>query len=108
MRPQLIRIGSSCLALALLSAVPQAGAMDAAELRASSANAMAQAASPQAIAEYRRKLAEYQEAHGAFEQQAGAYWDAISDKRRGGNAKRRDHQPIDLDDYVLTQPPVYT
>jgi hypothetical protein len=108
MRPQLIRIGSSCLALALLSAVPQAGAMDAAALTASTANAMAQAASPQAIAEYRRKLAEYQEAHGAFEQQAGAYWDAISDKRRGRNAKRRDHQPIDLDDYVLTQPPVYT
>ncbi len=69
---------------------------------------MAQAASPQAIAEYRRKLAEYQEAHDAFEQQAGAYWGAISDKRRGRNAKRRDHQPIDADDYVLTQPPVYT
>ncbi|HEX4173826.1 MAG TPA: hypothetical protein VHY82_15265 [Acetobacteraceae bacterium] len=108
MRPQLIRIGSSYLALALLSVVPQAGAMDAAALPAPIANAMAQAASPQAIAEYRRKLAEYQEVHGAFEQVAGAYWDAISDKRRGRNAKRRDHQPIDLDDYVLTQPPVYT
>jgi len=108
MRPQLIRIGSSYLALALLAAVPQAGAMDAAALPASTANAMAQAALPQAIADYRRKLAEYQEARAAFEQQAGAYWDAISDKRRGRNAKRRDHQPIDLDDYVLTQPPVYT
>ncbi|WP_159011327.1 hypothetical protein [Bradyrhizobium sp. S69] len=108
MRHPLIRIGSACLALALLSAVPQAGAMEAATLPASSANAMAQAASPQAIAEYRRKLAEYQEVRGAFDQQAGAYWDAISDKRRGRNAKRRDHQPIDADDYVLTQPPVYT
>jgi hypothetical protein len=108
MRHPLIRIGSSCLALALLSAVPQAGAMDAAALPASTANAMAQAASPQAIAEYRRKLAEYQEIRGAFDQQAGAYWDAISDKRRGRNAKRRDHQPIDADDYVLTQPPIYT
>ena len=108
MRHPLIRIGSSCLALALLSAVPQAGAMEAAALPASTANAMAQAASPQAIAEYRRKLAEYQEIRGAFEQEAGAYWDAISDKRRGRNAKRRDHQPIDADDYVLTQPPVYT
>jgi hypothetical protein len=108
MRHPLIRIGSLYLALALLSAVPQARAMEAAALPASTANAMAQAASPQAIAEYRRKLAEYQEIRGAFEQQAGAYWDAISDKRRGRNAKRRDHQPIDLDDYVLTQPPVYT
>src|SRR6202042_156242 len=33
---------------------------------------------------------------------------AISEKRRGRNAKRRDHQTIALDDYVLTQPPVYT
>ena len=44
----------------------------------------------------------------AFEQEAGAYWTAIADKRRGRNAKRREHQPIALDDYVLTQPPVYT
>ena len=71
-------------------------------------NAMAQAASPQAIAEYRRKLQEYQEARAAFEQEAGAYWNAIAEKRRGRNAKRREHQPIALDDYVLTQPPVYT
>ena len=40
--------------------------------------------------------------------EAGAYWSAITDKRRGRNAKRREHQPITLDDYVLTQPPVYT
>jgi hypothetical protein len=108
MRHPLIRVGSCCLALALLSGLPQAGAIEAGALPASTANAMAQAASPQAIAEYRRKLAEYQEIRGAFDQEAGAYWDAISNKRRGRNAKRRDHQPIDLDDYVLTQPPVYT
>ena len=69
---------------------------------------MAQAASPQAIAEYRRKLREYQEARAAFEQEAGAYWNSIAEKRRGRNAKRREHVPIGLDDYVLTQPPVYT
>ena len=69
---------------------------------------MAQAASPYAIAEYRRRLAEYQEARAAFEQEAGAYWNAIVEKRRGRNAKRREHLPIALDDYVLTQPPVYT
>lgn len=69
---------------------------------------MAQAASPQAIAEYRRKLAEYQEVRGAFEAEAGAYWNAVAEKRRGRNAKRRERAPITLDDYVLTQPPVYT
>lgn len=69
---------------------------------------MAQAASPQAIAEYRRKLREYQEARTAFEEQAGAYWAAISEKRKVRNAKRRERQAITLGDYVLTQPPVYT
>ena len=73
----------------------------------STANAMAQAASPQAIAEYRRKLGEYQEARAAFEEEAGAYWSAISEKRKGRNAKRRERQAIALNDYVLTQPPAY-
>src|ERR1700722_4707773 len=85
-----IRFCLRCLALALLLiALP------------------AQAASTQAIAEYRRLLAEYQAAHTAFEEEAGAYWSSIAEKRRGRNAKRRDHLPIALDDYVLTQPPVY-
>ena len=107
MRRHLIRTSLGLVALALVLRGPQAVAMDSGALPAATANAMAQAVSPQAIAEYRRKLAEYQEIHGAFEQEAGAYWQAIADKRRARNAKRRDHQPIDADDYVLTQPPVY-
>ena len=78
-----------------------------AALPAANRNALAQAASPQAIMEYRRLLAEYQAARAAFEEEAGAYWDAIAEKRRGRNAKRRQHLAITLDDYVLTQPPVY-
>jgi len=74
---------------------------------ASPVDAMAQAASPQAIAEYRRKLREYQEARAAFEAEAGAYWTSVSEKRKGRNARRRERQAITLDDYVLTQPPVY-
>jgi len=95
-------------ALALLLIAPQAAAIDAATLPAATADAMAQAATPQAIAEYRRKLGEYQQARAAFEQQASAYWSSIAEKRRGRNAKRREHQAIALDDYVLTQPPVYS
>jgi hypothetical protein len=105
MWPPAIRFCSGCLSLALLLIAPPAGT--AAALPASTADAMAQAASPQAIAEYRRKLSEYQEARAAFDAEAGAYWQSIADKRRGRNAKRREHQPIELDDYVLTQPPVY-
>ncbi len=100
-----IRVCSGTLALALLLVAPRAIAMDAAP--AAATNALAQAPSPQAIAEYKRKLQEYLEARAAFEQEAGAYWNAIAEKRRGRNAKRRERQQITLDDYVLTQPPVY-
>src|ERR1700744_4312599 len=103
---RMIRLDAACLALTLsLGALPahaeERAARDAAE-------AMAQSASPYAIAEYRRLLQEYQAARGAFEQASSAYWGAIVEKRRGRNAKRRDHQAITLDDYVLQQPPVYT
>ena len=94
-------------AFALLAVAPQAVAMDAVPLPAATAGAMAQAASPQAIAEYRRKLKEYQEARAAFDGEASAYWNSIIEKRRGRNAKRREHLAIGADDYVLTQPPVY-
>src|SRR3979409_478763 len=107
MHHQAIRC-SLYLALALLLNAPQASAMDSAPLPAASADAMAQAASPQAIAEYRRKLKEYLEARAAFELEAGAYWGSIAEKRRGRNAKRREHLAIGLDDYGLTQPPDYT
>ncbi len=71
------------------------------------AEARAERASAKAIADYRRKLSIYQEARAAFEEEAEAYWSAIADKRRVRNARRRDRQAISLDDYVLTQPPVY-
>jgi hypothetical protein len=108
MFPAAIRFCLRFLALALLLTAPQAAARDATALPAATAGAMAQAPSPQAIAEYRRKLREYQEARAAFEEEADAYWNSIAEKRRGRNAKRREHQAIGLDDYVLTQPPVYT
>jgi hypothetical protein len=108
MRAHAIRHAPRYLAVLLLLIVPRAAAMDAVTLPAATLDAMAQGASPQAIAEYRRKLKEYQEARAAFEQEASAYWSSISDKRRGRNAKRRERQTIVLDDYVLTQPPVYS
>src|ERR1700732_2044579 len=104
MHPHAIRFCSCYLALALLLSVQPARAMDAA---ARAAGAMAQAASPQAVTEYRRLLRQYQEARAAFEAEASAYWSSIAEKRRGRNAKRREHLAIALDDYVLTQPPVY-
>ena len=103
-----LRAASFVLALPLaasLLVIPPAQATDSET--SSPANAMAQA-SPLSVGEYRRLLREYQEARAAFEEQASAYWNAIAEKRRGRNAKRREHIPIALDDYVLTQPPSYT
>ena len=107
MHPHAIRFSVGHFALAVLLIAQPARATDAAALPAATTDAMAQAASPQAIAEYRRKLREYQEARAAFEADASAYWGSIAEKRRGRNAKRREHLAIGLDDYVLTQPPVY-
>jgi hypothetical protein len=107
MHPHAIRFSVGHFALAVLLIAQPARATDPAALPAATTDAMAQAASPQAIAEYRRKLREYQEARATFEADASAYWGSIAEKRRGRNAKRREHLAIGLDDYVLTQPPVY-
>jgi hypothetical protein len=119
MRRQTIRHGLSILALVLPLLATPAFAEPPDDLPPAPTNAIARVGpqimaqmpmpvvSPQVVADYRRKLKEYQEARAAFEQQASAYWMSIADKRRGRSVKRRDHQPIVLDDYVLTQPPVY-
>lgn len=65
-------------------------------------------ATPQQMADYHRRLAEYTAIRERFEAEASAYWSAISDKRRARNAKRRAGETIVAEDYVLTQPPVYS
>jgi hypothetical protein len=62
----------------------------------------------QRTADYPAKLEQYTKARQAFEEEAAAYWRSISDKRRQRLAKRRSQEPTGLDDYVLTQPPVYS
>jgi hypothetical protein len=58
--------------------------------------------------DYQSRLAAYLAVRQPYEQAAKAYWDAVSAKRRIRNAKRRAHQQVTLDDYVLEQPPVYS
>src|SRR5438105_9753643 len=88
-----ILLGSACLPTAPIVAAPQAKS--------------GQTASPAAIAEYRQKLKEYLAAREAFEAEATVSWENIAAKRRIRSAKRRNREPVMLDDYVLTQPPVY-
>ena len=94
---------AGALVFAVLLAAMPAGAHAAEQRQA----AVAAPASPAAIAEYRRALAEYQEAQAAYAAEAEAYWSLISQKRRARTAKRASQEPLSLDDYVLTQPPVY-
>jgi len=63
--------------------------------------------SPAAIADYRAKLAQYEQARRAYDEVASVYWNAVVEKRRLRNAKRRERAAIGIDDYVLTQPPIY-
>ena len=65
---------------------------------------------PGAIAapDYQAKLAQYLQARAAYDEEASTYWNAVVEKRKLRNAKRREHVTILLADYVLTQPPVYS
>jgi hypothetical protein len=58
--------------------------------------------------DYQSRLAQYTQVRRAYDEIATAYWDQVVEKRRARNIKRRDHQTIQADDYVLTQPPVYS
>jgi hypothetical protein len=71
--------------------------------------AYAQTNGPAAMsaADYQAKLAQYLQARQAYDAEADAYWNAVIEKRHVRNAKRRNHLPIQLADYVLSQPPVY-
>ena len=61
-----------------------------------------------AASHHRNAIEHYARARGAYEKEAAAYWDLISEKRRARFAKRRSGETVTLDDYVLTQPPLYT
>ena len=88
---QYLRIALIALSASLLAAAP----------------ARAQGVPSAVLADYQAKLAQYLDARQAYDAEAEVYWNAVSEKRRLRNAKRRDHLPIALADYVLTQPPRY-
>jgi len=58
--------------------------------------------------EYHRALAEFQQAQASYNNGAAAYWSAVAEKRHARTAKRANHEPLSINDYVLTQPPVYS
>jgi hypothetical protein len=61
-----------------------------------------------AMAQYHSALEAYNQFHDAYAAAASAYWREIAAKRQLRNAKRANGQALSLDDYVLTQPPIYS
>ena len=107
MRIQCIHRCCGALLAAILS-WPLAGLTVVVAAQSQPAVATASASVPlAAMAEYHRLLEVYSAARRKYESAADAYWHAIADKRRMRNAKRHAGKEILLEDYVLTQPPVY-
>jgi hypothetical protein len=106
MRHNPMRHGYACVLGALLL-WPPTGLAAVSFAKRPTASATAAPPALAAMAIYRRKLAEYTAAHRKYEAVANAYWSLIADKRRIRNAKRHGNKEILIEDYVLTQPPVY-
>ena len=93
----------ACKSLALIAATSML--LAAAPARPQSAR---DSAALGALAEYEAKLAVYERARNAYELAHAGYWNAVVNKRKLRNAKRRKHEAMHLADYVLTQPPIYS
>ena len=105
MRLRSVRNSCGCLLAALLLFPSQGFAAEPAE---NSKASMRVAQSIFGAFEYRRKLAEYNAARQQYDAEVDAYWSSVADKRRSRAAKRRGSGDIRIEDYVLTQPPVYS
>jgi len=97
-----------CLLAAWLLWPPQGFAAASAAKGPSVSAAAAPSTPAAAMADYRRKLEAYTAARRKYEGEAETYWNLIADKRRIRSTKRHNNKEIQIDDYVLSQPPVYS
>jgi hypothetical protein len=91
-----------------VAAIAATLSLSAAWLSVAGAQTAKPAVAAAAMAEYRRALEAYNKIHDAYVAAASAYWSAIADRRKARFAKRARNESLVIDDYVLTQPPVYT
>lgn len=96
-----------CLAVTLLAPSDLLGAEEADRSSVDRSAASVPADLDAAMADYRLKLQVYTEARKAYATNVAAYWKSIAEKREIRKAKRLAREQIALEDYVLTQPPVY-
>ena len=94
--------------LALSPAALRAGSAVVQDRIAGASPAIPSADLAAVMAQYRQAIAEYLDARQRYAAVAEAYWNEIAEKRRLRMSKRASHQPILLDDYVLSQPPIYS
>jgi hypothetical protein len=100
------RFLAAALTVALVAA--QANVAAAAADGGKSAPMIASPGLAAAMAQYRRALEEYLAAQAAYAAASSAYWTSTADKRHLRSHKRASREEITIDDYVLTQPPVYS
>jgi hypothetical protein len=103
MRPHLFRGCRGGLLVALSLSSSELGAETSAlgQERTSAAQCVAQATPDD------QRLGEYIRSRQKFDDDSSRYWALIVEKRRNRIAKRRNNEMPRIDDYVLTQPPVY-
>lgn len=56
---------------------------------------------------YAKQYAEWKSAYASYDEKANIYWNLVAEKRKARNQKLASRQAIALNDYVLTQPPIY-
>jgi hypothetical protein len=61
-----------------------------------------------AMAQYLQELREYANAQQTYTAASQAYWASIAQKRKLRTSKRANSEELTIDDYILTQPPVYS
>jgi hypothetical protein len=93
------------LAAALVLSPPVAGAQAADRRDQAALDSSTLAA---AMERYHAALAAYLQAQASYAAASETYWTEIAAKRHARFAKRANHDALALDDYVLTQPPIYT
>ena len=103
-QPQIIRDCGRALLIALLLSCFEGGADTIALAQEQGSGELRVA---QAIPVDQR-VDEYILARRKFDEESSQYWKLIIEKRHARGAKRRNNQTVLIDDYVLTQPPVYT
>jgi hypothetical protein len=103
---RLLSLRGKRLLVAFLLLLAGAPASESASLQAG--GVLFAQATPATMAEYQYLLAQYLAARQRYEAEAEAYWSAVGEKRRLRVGKRRSGQDVLLQDYVLSQPPVYS